>query len=78
MRASPHSAIQWILPLMFIASASWVVWNGATYIMAFGGIYRRSGGTLSADHDARLYHPFGDAPHCLGRHLDCPWRGHGN
>ena len=37
MRASPHSAIQWILPLAFIASASWVVWNGATYIMAFGG-----------------------------------------
>ncbi|MDC3340836.1 TRAP transporter small permease, partial [Planktomarina temperata] len=37
MRASPHSAIQWILPLAFIASGSWVVWHGATYIMAFGG-----------------------------------------
>ena len=37
MRASPNSVIQWILPLAFIASASWVVWNGATYIMAFGG-----------------------------------------
>jgi len=37
MRASPNSLIQWILPLAFIACASWVVWHGATYIMAFGG-----------------------------------------
>ncbi|MDT2031662.1 TRAP transporter small permease [Planktomarina sp.] len=37
MRASPHSIIQWILPLAFIACAAWIVWSGATYIMAFGG-----------------------------------------
>ena len=37
MRASPQSIIQWILPLAFIACAAWVVWSGATYIMAFGG-----------------------------------------
>jgi len=37
MRASPNSIIQWILPLAFIACAAWIVWSGATYIMAFGG-----------------------------------------
>jgi len=28
---------QWLLPLFFIACGSWIVWHGATYIMAFGG-----------------------------------------
>ena len=37
MRNSPHGIIQWILPLAFIACAAWIVWSGATYIMAFGG-----------------------------------------
>lgn len=37
MRASTNNVIQWILPLAFIACCSWIVWSGATYIMAFGG-----------------------------------------
>ena len=37
MRASTNNVIQWTLPLAFIACCSWIVWNGATYIMAFGG-----------------------------------------
>ena len=28
---------QWLVPFLFIACGSWIVWNGATYIMAFGG-----------------------------------------
>ena len=28
---------QWLVPLLFIACGSWIVWHGATYIMAFGG-----------------------------------------
>jgi hypothetical protein len=28
---------QWAYPLAFIACTSWVIWHGATYIMAFGG-----------------------------------------
>ena len=28
---------QWVVPLLFIACGSWIVWHGATYIMAFGG-----------------------------------------
>ena len=28
---------QWLVPFLFIACGSWIVWHGATYIMAFGG-----------------------------------------
>lgn len=28
---------QWFFPLLFIGCGSWIVWHGATYIMAFGG-----------------------------------------
>lgn len=28
---------QWLVPFLFIACGSWIVWYGATYIMAFGG-----------------------------------------
>ena len=28
---------QWLVPILFIACGSWIVWHGATYIMAFGG-----------------------------------------
>ena len=28
---------QWLVPFLFIACCSWIVWHGATYIMAFGG-----------------------------------------
>jgi len=28
---------QWLVPFLFIACGCWIVWHGATYIMAFGG-----------------------------------------
>ena len=28
---------QWLVPFLFIACGFWIVWHGATYIMAFGG-----------------------------------------
>ena len=28
---------QWLVPFLFIACGSWIVWHGATYIMVFGG-----------------------------------------
>lgn len=37
MKTSDNAFIQWIFPLLFIACAGWIIWHGATYIMAFGG-----------------------------------------
>jgi TRAP-type C4-dicarboxylate transport system permease small subunit len=37
MKTSDNALIQWIFPLLFIACAGWIIWHGATYIMAFGG-----------------------------------------
>jgi TRAP-type mannitol/chloroaromatic compound transport system permease small subunit len=37
MSNQPNNISQWAYPLAFIACASWVIWHGATYIMAFGG-----------------------------------------
>ena len=37
MKTSDNAFIQWIFPLLFIACAGWVIWHGATYVMAFGG-----------------------------------------
>ena len=37
MKTSENAFIQWIFPLLFIACAGWIIWHGATYIMAFGG-----------------------------------------
>ena len=37
MKTPDNAFIQWIFPLLFIACAGWVIWHGATYIMAFGG-----------------------------------------
>ena len=37
MKTPDNAFIQWIFPLLFIACAGWIIWHGATYIMAFGG-----------------------------------------
>ena len=78
MRASPHSAIQWILPLSVYRQRQLGGLERRHIYHGFRRIYRRSGGALPADYDTRLYHPFGAAPHCLGRHLDVsvarPWK----
>lgn len=37
MKTSDNAFIQWIFPLLFIACAGWIIWHGASYIMAFGG-----------------------------------------
>jgi TRAP-type C4-dicarboxylate transport system permease small subunit len=37
MKTPGNAFIQWIFPLLFIACAGWIIWHGATYIMAFGG-----------------------------------------
>ena len=37
MKTFDNAFIQWIFPLLFIACAGWIIWHGATYIMAFGG-----------------------------------------
>ena len=37
MKTSDNGFTQWVFPLLFIGCAGWAIWNGATYIMAFGG-----------------------------------------
>ena len=37
MKPSDSAFTQWIFPLLFIGCAGWIIWHGATYIMAFGG-----------------------------------------
>ena len=37
MKTSDSAFTQWIFPLLFIVCAGWIIWHGATYIMAFGG-----------------------------------------
>ena len=37
MKTSDSAFTQWIFPLLFIGCAGWIIWHGATYIMAFGG-----------------------------------------
>ena len=37
MKTSDNAFTQWIFPLLFIGCAGWIIWHGATYIMAFGG-----------------------------------------
>ena len=37
MKTPDNAFIQWIFPLLFIVCAGWIIWHGATYIMAFGG-----------------------------------------
>lgn len=36
MEHRTHSVLEWLVPLAFIVSAGWVIWNGPGYIMAFG------------------------------------------
>ena len=37
MKTSESAFTQWIFPLLFIFCAGWIIWHGASYIMAFGG-----------------------------------------
>ena len=37
MKTSDNAFTQWIFPLLFIGCAGWIIWHGASYIMAFGG-----------------------------------------
>ncbi|MEM8788064.1 MAG: TRAP transporter small permease subunit [Pseudomonadota bacterium] len=37
MRKSTGAFTEWMAPLAFIACAAWVIWYGASFIMAFGG-----------------------------------------
>ena len=37
MKTFDSAFTQWIFPLLFIGCAGWIIWHGATYIMAFGG-----------------------------------------
>ena len=37
MKSSGSAFTQWIFPLLFIFCAGWIIWHGASYIMAFGG-----------------------------------------
>lgn len=36
MEHRTHNVLEWLVPLAFIISAAWVIWNGPGYIMAFG------------------------------------------
>lgn len=36
MEHRTHNVLEWLVPLGFIASMAWVIWNGPGYIMAFG------------------------------------------
>jgi|TARA_Y100000768_G_scaffold385066_1_gene370356 TRAP-type C4-dicarboxylate transport system permease small subunit len=37
MKTSDSAFTQWVFPLLFIGCAGWIIWHGASYIMAFGG-----------------------------------------
>ena len=37
MNTSESAFTQWVYPLLFIGCAGWIIWHGASFIMAFGG-----------------------------------------